>query len=57
MSIFMPRRRLYLVGIDFLIVLCTYLAIIALTVFLGAYRLTLIGYTLDFAFTVAVIFI
>ena len=57
MSIFMPRRRLYLVGIDFLIVLCTYLAIIALTGFLGAYRLTLLGYALDFAFTVAVIFI
>ena len=57
MSIFTSRRRLCLVGVDFLIVFCTYLAIVALNTMLKGYSLTVPAYALDFSFSVAIIFV
>ena len=57
MSIFTPRRRLYLLGIDFLIVFCTYLAIVALNTMLNGKTLSIPAYAIDFAFSAVVIFI
>ena len=57
MNIFKHRRRLYLLCIDFLIIFCTYLAIVAANTLLGGKDLKIYAYALDFCFSVAVIFI